>query len=78
LIEAKLEFLQERGADPFTECSLPEAILKLRQRVGRLIRTKSDRAHHRYFGQSERDETLWSGVFAGAAETSGRDGLTPV
>jgi len=29
LIEAKLEFAQERGGDPFTEYSLPEAISKL-------------------------------------------------
>jgi ATP-dependent DNA helicase DinG len=42
LIEAKLELVQDRGGDPFTEYSLPEAILKLRQGVGRLIRTKSD------------------------------------
>lgn len=42
LVEAKLELVQERGGDPFTEYSLPEAILKLRQGVGRLIRTKSD------------------------------------
>jgi ATP-dependent DNA helicase DinG len=43
LIEAKLELVQARGGDAFTEFSLPEAILKLRQGVGRLIRTKSDR-----------------------------------
>jgi len=43
LIEAKLELIQARGGDAFTEYSLPEAILKLRQGVGRLIRTKSDR-----------------------------------
>ena len=43
LIEAKLELVEERGGDPFTEYSLPEAILKLRQGVGRLIRTKTDR-----------------------------------
>jgi ATP-dependent DNA helicase DinG len=42
LIEAKLELVQQRGGDPFTEYSLPEAVLKLRQGVGRLIRTKSD------------------------------------
>src|SRR5438105_1532757 len=42
LVEAKLELIEERGGDPFTEYSLPEAILKLRQGVGRLIRTKSD------------------------------------
>jgi ATP-dependent DNA helicase DinG len=43
LIEAKLESIQAAGGDAFTEYSLPEAILKLRQGVGRLIRTKSDR-----------------------------------
>ena len=43
LIEAKLELIEARGGDPFTEYSLPEAVLKLRQGVGRLIRTKSDR-----------------------------------
>ncbi len=43
LIEAKLELIQERGGDPFTEYSLPEAILKFRQGVGRLIRTRSDK-----------------------------------
>ena len=42
LVEAKLELIQERGGDAFTEYSLPEAILKLRQGVGRLIRTRSD------------------------------------
>jgi ATP-dependent DNA helicase DinG len=43
LTEAKLELIQARGGDAFTEYSLPEAILKFRQGVGRLIRTKSDR-----------------------------------
>src|SRR5947207_8648416 len=42
LIEARLEEIQRRGGDPFGEYSLPEAILKLRQGVGRLIRTKQD------------------------------------
>ena len=43
LTEAKLELIQARGGDAFTEYSLPEAILKFRQGVGRLIRNKSDR-----------------------------------
>lgn len=42
LIEARLEVIQAEGGDPFAEYSLPEAILKLRQGVGRLIRTKTD------------------------------------
>jgi ATP-dependent DNA helicase DinG len=42
LVEAKLELIEANGGDAFTQYSLPEAILKLRQGVGRLIRTKSD------------------------------------
>jgi ATP-dependent DNA helicase DinG len=42
LIEARLEAIEARGGNPFAEFSLPEAILKFRQGVGRLIRTKSD------------------------------------
>lgn len=42
LIEAKLEAISARGGDPFREYSLPEAVLKFRQGVGRLIRTRQD------------------------------------
>ncbi|MDD5201210.1 MAG: helicase C-terminal domain-containing protein [Terrimicrobiaceae bacterium] len=43
LIEAKLEAIEAGGGDAFKQYSLPEAVLKLRQGVGRLIRAKSDR-----------------------------------
>ncbi len=43
LIEARLELIQAQGGDPFSEYSLPEAILRLRQGVGRLIRTRQDK-----------------------------------
>jgi ATP-dependent DNA helicase DinG len=43
LVEARLQRIEARGGDPFSGYSLPEAILKLRQGVGRLIRTRSDR-----------------------------------
>ncbi|MFU8893540.1 MAG: ATP-dependent DNA helicase [Luteolibacter sp.] len=42
LTASRLEAIQERGGNPFMEYSVPEAILKLRQGVGRLIRTASD------------------------------------
>ena len=42
LIEARLEAIEARGGNSFAEFSLPEAILKFRQGVGRLIRSKTD------------------------------------
>ncbi len=42
LIEARLERIEAEGGNPFSEFSLPEAILKFRQGVGRLIRTGTD------------------------------------
>lgn len=43
LIEARIEAIEARGGDSFREFSLPEAILKFRQGVGRLIRTRTDK-----------------------------------
>lgn len=42
LIEARLERIEAAGGNSFFDFSLPEAILKFRQGVGRLIRTGSD------------------------------------
>ncbi|HEY5227501.1 MAG TPA: helicase C-terminal domain-containing protein [Opitutaceae bacterium] len=41
--EAKAELIRVRGGDPFNELTLPEALIKFRQGVGRLIRTKADK-----------------------------------
>ncbi len=42
LIEARIEQIEARGGNAFADFSLPEAVLKFRQGVGRLIRTKTD------------------------------------
>jgi len=42
LIEARIEAIEARGGNSFTEFSLPEAVLRFRQGIGRLIRTKTD------------------------------------
>ncbi|MGC4031531.1 MAG: helicase C-terminal domain-containing protein [Tepidisphaeraceae bacterium] len=43
LTEAKLEAIRRRGGNPFMELSVPEAVIKLKQGFGRLIRSRSDR-----------------------------------
>ena len=43
IAEAKSELIRDRGGDPFSELTLPEALIKFRQGAGRLIRTKADR-----------------------------------
>jgi ATP-dependent DNA helicase DinG len=42
LVEARLDLIEERGGDAFADYSLPEAVLKFRQGIGRLIRSRSD------------------------------------
>lgn len=43
LIEARLEAIRNRGGNPFMELSVPQAVIKLKQGFGRLIRSRGDR-----------------------------------
>jgi ATP-dependent DNA helicase DinG len=42
LLEARLEVIRKRGGNPFAQYQIPEAIIKLKQGFGRLIRSKTD------------------------------------
>lgn len=43
LTVARMRAIQERGGQPFADHSLPEALLRFRQGIGRLIRSSTDR-----------------------------------
>jgi ATP-dependent DNA helicase DinG len=45
VVEARHQEITRRGGNPFMERTVPEAIIKLKQGFGRLIRTKSDTGH---------------------------------
>ena len=42
LLEARVESIRARGGNPFMEYQVPEAIIKLKQGFGRLIRSSQD------------------------------------
>jgi ATP-dependent DNA helicase DinG len=43
ILEARAEWIRNRGGNPFAELTLPDSLIKFRQGVGRLIRTATDR-----------------------------------
>jgi Rad3-related DNA helicase len=43
VVAARSEQIAEEGGDPFRELMMPEALLRFRQGIGRLIRTATDR-----------------------------------
>ncbi len=43
IVEARSEWLAEAGIDPFTDYMLPEAVIRFRQGLGRLVRNRTDR-----------------------------------
>jgi ATP-dependent DNA helicase DinG len=42
VVTARIQAIRDRGGDPFTEYQVPEAVLALRQGIGRLLRRSDD------------------------------------
>ena len=42
LLEARIDAIKKRGGNPFREFQIPEAVIKLKQGFGRLIRSRQD------------------------------------
>ncbi|MDA3884194.1 MAG: exonuclease domain-containing protein [Candidatus Delongbacteria bacterium] len=62
VIQARIEEIEKKGNDAFMFYSVPEAILKLKQGVGRLIRHNSDRGIV-YIFDSRLSNTRWGRAF---------------
>jgi ATP-dependent DNA helicase DinG len=43
VVQARCQALQEDGRNPFMEYQVPEAIISLKQGLGRLLRSRTDR-----------------------------------
>jgi ATP-dependent DNA helicase DinG len=43
IVEAKIRYLRRNGRNPFNDYQLPEAIMRLKQGAGRLVRDENDR-----------------------------------
>lgn len=43
LVEARMDEIRREGGNPFMEYQVPEAVLRFKQGIGRLIRTRQDR-----------------------------------
>ena len=62
-MEAKTEILAEAGKSSFIELTLPSAVTRFRQGIGRLIRSQTDVGDLPFHGFADSNEEIWVTIF---------------
>ena len=71
IVAARQRYIEDSGGSSFYEYSVPQAIIALKQGLGRLIRSTTDRGRARGTRPAFADKGLWSNVSAEPAAVQG-------
>ena len=61
IVAARQKYIDDQGGNSFYQYSVPQAAISLKQGLGRLIRSTTDRGVLSVSGPANQDESLWQG-----------------
>ncbi len=67
VLAARQEAIEAAGGQPFMDYQLPQAVIKLKQGFGRLIRTATDTGMRRHPRSAGADQGIWTSFSGGVA-----------